>query len=314
MIEQLRHPVVRDLAWVALSAPLLGPGALPLRDPLDGSIWRSEPMRLHQALVQLERQPQRLDDVFANARDRRLGSYYERLWHMLLELAPDVRLLGHNITLHRQGRTLGELDLLLETPNGEVLHLELAIKFFLGYPQGVDTSLSSSPASAWWGPDPQDRLDRKLNHMLTHQLPLGVQLDLSDSAWPRVERSCAWLQGCLFYPAAQPMPRMIHATDTPQTHLWCHVHQASERLPADSHWSPLAHKAWLMPPSSPSVVLSPDQIAAQLGGLLDSSPGGVMLWRIDDAGTDPLQAQRLFLVSRHWPNKGDSEQLLAYSA
>ena len=37
--HQLRHPEVRDLAWVILAPPMLGVTTWPQRHPLTGSDW-----------------------------------------------------------------------------------------------------------------------------------------------------------------------------------------------------------------------------------------------------------------------------------
>ena len=40
------NPLVRDLAWVAASPALLDSQLLPMRDPLQDSIWRRDPDQL----------------------------------------------------------------------------------------------------------------------------------------------------------------------------------------------------------------------------------------------------------------------------
>ena len=67
-------------------------------------------------------------------------------------------------------RTAGEIDLLVERA-GEVLHLELAVKFYL-------STSGSAQWDTWVGVDPVDRLDIKLDKFKT-QIALGAQPEVA---------------------------------------------------------------------------------------------------------------------------------------
>ena len=124
---QLRTPTVRDLAWVILSPPLLAETQWPHRHPLSGSDWVQQPEALEAFLKQLDQDGSALSDWLARSSTRRLGLYYERLWQFAIQQAPGVELLEANLPIQGEGRTLGELDLLLGDRHG-VHHVELAIK------------------------------------------------------------------------------------------------------------------------------------------------------------------------------------------
>lgn len=197
LLDELRHPAVRDLAWTLLAPPLLRRTPEPQRHPLAASRWRQEPERLAAWLREQERQPQHLAAWLAQWPRQRLGLYYEHLWQFALEQAPDVRLIAANLPVRDGGHTLGELDLLLRDDDG-IHHLELAIKLYLG-PQ-------SGPGD-WLGPGGQDRLSRKLEHLCRHQLPLaatreGRQVLAAHGAESAV--SALWLSGYLFHPWPGP--------------------------------------------------------------------------------------------------------------
>ncbi|MCW5357784.1 DUF1853 family protein, partial [Pseudomonas aeruginosa] len=113
LLDELRHPAVRDLAWTLLAPPLLRRTPEPQRHPLAASRWRQEPERLAAWLREQERQPQHLAAWLAQWPRQRLGLYYEHLWQFALEQAPDVRLIAANLPVRDGGHTLGELDLLL---------------------------------------------------------------------------------------------------------------------------------------------------------------------------------------------------------
>ncbi len=144
--HQLRHPEVRDLAWVILAPPMLSDTPWPQRHPLAGSDWVQAPERLQHWLRQLDRDSYGLLHWLAQARARRLGLYYERLWQFAIQHAPGIELIAANMPIRREGHTLGELDMLLRDRDG-VHHLELAIKLYLG-PQngdGHDAAQSARP-------------------------------------------------------------------------------------------------------------------------------------------------------------------------
>ena len=302
MFEQFNHPLVRDLVWVALAPPLLTPGILPVRDPLAGSVLRQDPEKLKHTLKQLETDPVELQRLVPESRDRRLGSYYERLWHALLTLAPDVRMLGRNITLYQHGITMGELDLLLEMPDGAVVHLELAIKFYVGQPEYAVAGKSFSPHSAWWGPDPRDQMASKIDRLLNHQLSLASKLELARERYPIPDLSCAWLQGQLFLPLDREMPPAVDSLAPATLNRWCR-HAELNTLDG-AEWIALPHKQWLMPP--PLIGTGPAGIAhlKEMARFSAIENRPLMLVRRDVPEIyDPLTAQRLLCMPDHWPGE-----------
>lgn len=195
--HQLRHPEVRDLAWVILAPPMLSDTPWPQRHPLAGSDWVQAPERLERWLRQLDHDSYDLLHWLAQARTRRLGLYYERLWQYAVRHAPGIELIAANMPIRREGHTLGELDMLLRDRDG-VHHLELAIKLYLG-PQDGD----GHDTAQWLGPGCHDRLDRKLAHLAQHQLPISARPESREVlAALDIQQFSAhlWLGGYLLYP------------------------------------------------------------------------------------------------------------------
>ncbi|HCH62568.1 MAG: hypothetical protein CL927_14845 [Deltaproteobacteria bacterium] len=126
----------------------------------------------------------------------RLGRRFEQHWQHAFTQLPGWTVLGAGIQIQSAGRTLGELDLLV-TSEGEVWHLELAVKFYLCAPGHSGDILSD-----WIGPNGRDRLDRKLARMRDHQLPLGQSDPARDTlqalGLPAPTRSAAVLNGIRF--------------------------------------------------------------------------------------------------------------------
>lgn len=299
--RQLRHPLVRDLAWTLLSPALLAQAdGQALRHPLRASGWASHPERLATWLRQLDEQPRMLLASLPAAPGNRLGRYYEQLWQFALQQAPGIRLLAANLAVCEHGRTLGEMDLLLEDDEG-FQHIELAVKFYLGPPDADGLS-----PRHWLGPGRHDRLDLKLEHLLSHQLPLARH----PAAHPLLRQlshaplhSSLWLGGYLFY----PWPRRCRAPRPASAeHLqgsWLTRHAWPAWLAAHpGQWQALPRLQWL----SPALVRAPELWRAQqLHAWLDSltaDAGPRMLVRLVETAAGEWQEQeRLFLVSEQWP-------------
>lgn len=299
--QQLRHPAVRDLAWVLLSPPLLSDAAWPQRHPLCASPWARTPGALADWLIHLDRDNQALLDWLARSSVRRLGLYYERLWQFALDAAPGIELLAANLPIRQAGHTLGELDLLLRDAEG-VHHLELAIKLYLG----PERASGTRPAH-WLGPGSHDRLDIKLDHLSQHQLPMSArgearpalaELDLSHA------QAAFWLGGYLFYPwptacqapqGANPQHlrgRWLHRRD------WQRFHAQSD----PGCWQPLPRSAWLANARAEPAELWTQQQLQDWLAALPANANAQLLVRLEEGPRGQWhEAERLFLVNDQWP-------------
>ena len=89
--------------------------------------------------------------------DQKLGHLYEDALASLLVSSPGVELVEKNLQLQQNKHsTVGELDFLIRMPDGLLVHLELATKFYLAVktcllytsPSPRDGLLSRMPSSA----------------------------------------------------------------------------------------------------------------------------------------------------------------------
>ncbi|RKQ97171.1 hypothetical protein C7446_2591 [Kushneria sinocarnis] len=213
--ETHSHPLLRDLAWLIDTPPLLEsrlPGA-----PARAALGLEDRQQRHRWFEALAQDLADLEQHVGAEPSLRLGIYVERLWQIILARAPATRLLAHNLPITRNRRTLGELDLLYEDrERAAPIHLEVAIKFYLGLPEGPGTATAQS---RWIGTGGPDSLARKHLHLLTHQTRLGRTAEardaLSEFGAPPLRCRMA-LQGALFYPWQRRTGRIDDATRLPE--------------------------------------------------------------------------------------------------
>lgn len=207
-IDHFKNSCVRDLAWAIASPPLV---QVPGHDCqwLHADDYLQMYRQTRPWLEQLDRDPSALQALMAAQKDRRLGKHFETLWYFWLVHHPHYDVLANNLQVVIDGETLGELDFIVrDKRNGEIIHIELAVKFYLGL---GDTRQMAS----WHGPGLKDRLDRKVEHLCEKQT--RITHDQRVRQWLAaqglvIDRCAVILKGRLYYPAGQLDP--AHALDT----------------------------------------------------------------------------------------------------
>ncbi|SEK19925.1 DUF1853 family protein [Halomonas daqiaonensis] len=311
LLEHCHHPLVRDLAWILLAPDLI---EIPCSGrPSRGELGLEDDDRLAAWLNALEAAPGALEAHLTPALKGRMGLYHERLWQFLLDEALGTRLLGHNLRIHQGKRTLGELDLLYcrrDDPNP--VHLEVAIKFYLGLPQGPGAPNSQA---RWIGPGGADSLAAKREHLHRHQLRLASSpearetlMQLLSPHWP-AERDCPAptmavrlaIPGVLFYPWHAPMPAPREATLGHLSGHWLYArdwYRMRDGLPRGTSGAWLHKPHWLALPRR-ETLLGVRDLEARLAQHFTelAFPVQLALWHID------MGWRRVFVVADDWPRQ-----------
>ena len=158
-----------------------------LSHPLKESLPLAQ--RLPQWWSEVHERPSTWEDV---ERPRRIGYGFENIIIRFVETAPKLELLKARWPIYEAKRTIGEIDLLVKTPDG-IEHWELGLKFYLYVPE----------LNYFIGANAADRLDLKLNKLRDRQLPHGRHpqvLQWCERSGIEAPRSYALIKGRMFLP------------------------------------------------------------------------------------------------------------------
>ncbi len=183
----------------------------------------------------------------------RLGHLVEKAVAELIRASANYHVMRENVQIRDGKTTLGELDFLLQhCDSGQVIHLELAYKFYL-----YDPTLSPDPIHNWIGPNRNDALHQKLTKLREHQFPLLHQT-VTQAQLPEVDTNSIQQALCfmasLFVPFASSLefsPEITNAIKGYYLDLEAFAAQdhSSNRyyMPSKLEWGllPSKHTAWL---------------------------------------------------------------------
>ncbi|MDR9469362.1 DUF1853 family protein [Marinospirillum sp.] len=300
-------PYLRDLLWL-LEAPDLITSPFAGKPDLEFLGWN--PDEISGWLSALENKRTHLETRLADSGRQRLGVYHEALWQLLLEEAPAIQLLGHHLPIRENKRTLGELDFLYRhQPTHRIYHLEVAIKYYLGLPEGPG---QSQDLCRWIGPAGLDSLAIKVAHTEQKQLPLSDHPLTRQQLKPLLKNSPAAsleteihkqlaLPGVLFYPWHAPMPTPQRASKNHLRGWWLHFPDWPDFLASfneEVHGKLLGKPHWLASPLQEEL-LEPAELEKILQNHFKERG-----WPLQLALFSPSRGwQRVFLVNNQWPQQ-----------
>lgn len=236
LLKPFEHRAVRDLAWTIASPPLVSGN-------LEDTHWWSYEECLAEfndcllGLQELERHPEPLIQHLSHLKNKRLGSIFEGFISYWLTISPNYREIKQNIQIIEDKHTYGEVDFIIEDLRTyEVIHLEVAVKFYLGCTPYED-------AYRWFGTNTNDQLGKKIDHLKYHQTQLTKKHpEKLKKYFPnKIDRRDCFVKGRLFYPEGSAIsPQNIELNNHHLKGYWCYVDQRDESKEVikvnKSHW------------------------------------------------------------------------------
>lgn len=160
------HKLINDLAW-AIGSPCLVNGLSYTDHRLLADDWFEQQVFDNQTLLsEQDKSPHLIQTYLSDMPVFKLGLYFENLLAYWFTVNPDFEILHKNLIITSDKKTLGEFDFILrELSTGKVIHLEVAVKFFL--------QIIFNNNENWLGPNLIDSLDLKFNKIMNKQIELS---------------------------------------------------------------------------------------------------------------------------------------------
>ena len=308
-IYPYRTQQLRDLAWACFSPPLLHTQQLAKAEESARNCALALTPERSAWLESLERDPTRLLQHLAQRPTRRLGLYFEQLWHFFLDEDPDVELLQHNLPVRHNGKTLGEFDIIYYCKQRERnIHLELAVKYFLGYEQPGHSD-PDTPLQAWIGPNARDRLDLKIDHLLQRQIKLSLTPPaadlLRDLGISEVQQEVE-VKGYLFNSLTSSLPAPQGFNRDCQMQQWLRVTSLADYLQqsAAGAYHILPRALWLSPAlcQITAAQVTASELLLQLEQHFDEHSRPQLIAALDSNGQENT---RFFVTGAQWPQQAE---------
>lgn len=280
----------RDLTWVIKSAPLMvfdSPGIWPDSD------WYSSLTIPDGENIPLPPDPHHF----------RLGAHFEELIDWWLDHNSDWRRIMRNLQVYAQSRTevrtVGEFDFIVT--NAELTeHWEVAVKFYLGV---EDTSKPNN----WFGANTEDRLDKKLERLRSHQLRLSEHpsaKSLLAGHGIQIQNTRCIIKGRLFYPYAaceqQSYSPPAGANASHESGWWLGRESFGDTMTTkSSRWFVLQKQHWL------STITADDDVPTlSLADLMNRlfEPASQQAVHVAEL-IDSVEISRGFVVNEKWVNR-----------
>jgi hypothetical protein len=175
---------------------------------------------------------------------QKLGHLYEDALAVLLKASPQYDLLARNLQLQTDAHTtVGELDFLIRDLNsGQLIHLELATKFYL--------AVESESGLTLPGPDARDNFSRKRDRLRTHQLVLTEKFRETLPAEFRSEAIVTrqLIYGCLFdHIRSQNIAEPEFVTAHCRRGRWLPLDELTDHFPSGTQFQRIPKALWPVP-------------------------------------------------------------------
>ncbi|GAA3914202.1 DUF1853 family protein [Litoribacillus peritrichatus] len=256
----------------------------------------------------LNRAPEKLIQFVEEKASKRVGFYFESLLSYVLNTYPEFDVIAEHLQVHHEGKTLGEIDFIYRDMNtNEVVHLEVAVKFYLGSEAWMNQTL---PLRHWLGPMINDRLDLKTSHLTNHQSQISHSPVFQDYAQtnklPIPTHQSVLLVGYLFRNPNQHLS-LPSGSAKEQDHRWFTLSSANEQLNKQHSYIILNKPYWLSKHHQKDNNLLFDQASLfnEVKKIMSKWHRPVLIASIDNQSDDGslhhyTEDSRFFIVPDNW--------------
>lgn len=172
-----------------------------------------------------------------------LGKYFEALIEFIIREDEQLELIYHNEQLIVDKRTLGELDFVFyDRSNGQLIHLECALKYYLGHHESRDLQ-------NWIGPNKRDTLYNKVEKLKEQSAWLqdkGIRSHFEALPPDTPVRSYCLLLGYLIPPNHATELRPHHANRLEHSITWISATEFIEKQ-SNHRYALIPKINWLSP-------------------------------------------------------------------
>ncbi|ABC31294.1 conserved hypothetical protein [Hahella chejuensis KCTC 2396] len=296
-MKRTQQQLLKDLQWTC-NSPVLA--AIP--DMAPTQFDRQAPIALNDADRTLTMDLLNMEKVL---KSRFLGPYFESLWRFGIDRLSAWRVIAHGLQVKDRKKTYGEFDFILQDPEGNYVHQEVAIKYYLG----LSTPSAKGGDAHWFGPNYLDRLDLKLDKLLNSQILLSetpeARQALAHLGINEVVRQIV-MKGYLFYPLIDPdsvEPSFLAAPD----HLrggWLPVSALPQLKEIATNWILTPKSHWLSPlsihPDDQAPIMSWEKLYRELNSTEGDGRPQMLIALAESPAGGWLETARYFVVSDDW--------------
>lgn len=197
-----------------------------------------------QRIDELAHHPDALVEKIQSCKSHFLGSYFESLFSFAIEHFSCLKILLEHEQIVDQGKTLGELDMLVETPDGELIQFEIAAKFYLERPDLFPDN--------WIGPNKNDSLRKKTQRARSHQLTIldkeCAKLQLHKITEGREVTRHLMIFGRLYY-AVDQCGAFLQDIENKEKNVWIRVSELNGLAENITHFCELTKPHWFSLPN-----------------------------------------------------------------
>ena len=193
-----------------------------------------------------------------------MGKRMEHFFKDVISMSSQTNLIAHNIQLHCNKITVGELDFLVEDINqNKIVHVELMYKIYVYDPE-LPTEMER-----WIGPNRKDSLIEKLEKVKKHQLPL-LYSSVAKEHLKTLQISAENIEQQICYKAKLFIPKHLSEHHFPEVNnkciagFWYDLPHFKEVMHSDYKFYAPEKQDWPSDPANNSVWMTYSEINKQI--------------------------------------------------